>query len=97
MACLSSRGFFAAIYAAFLIVTVLAPKKGASPEIIYDRQMDIQIVDIVPPSHIQSAGDHFAADLKTISPCRVEADTDGDGTYTGLEDYDSGVILWTEL
>ena len=33
----------------------------------------------------------------STTTCRVEADTDGDGTYSGLDDYDSGEILWTEL
>lgn len=46
-----------------------------------------------------TAGGPTSARLTALSSttCRVEADTDGDGTYTGLDDYDSGVILWTEL
>lgn len=46
-----------------------------------------------------SAGGPTCARLTAISAiqCQVEADIDGDDSYGGSEDYDSGAISWVEL
>ena len=46
-----------------------------------------------------TAGGPTRARLTALSSttCQVQADTDGGGYYDGVDDYDSGVILWTDL